>query len=175
MTRQLLTRSVPIKVDNTQIQFREGWVRKCLTRVAPRSQKPPFCHFSIARKVGKVVATCRQPQHAEELGQLAEQHPEALYVARLSSWCNLSSTIPPLVHGIAGWDLAQQAWRDWPGQFYSLQWNGLTANQLMSMFFSWENSCDNRKSCDKRWQGFAALKASMSCSTMQELPPSRPG
>ena len=86
MTRQLLTRSVPIKVDNTRIQFWEGWVRKCLTRVAPRNQKPPFCHFSIARKVGKVVATCRQPQHAEELGQLAEQHPEALYVARLGSW-----------------------------------------------------------------------------------------
>ena len=95
MTRQLLTRSVPTKVDiihwilssldNTQIQFQEGWVRNCTTRVAPRNQKPPFCHFSIARKVGKVVATCRQPQHAEELGQLAEQHPEALYVARLGS------------------------------------------------------------------------------------------
>jgi len=37
----------------------------------------------LTRKVGKVVATCRQPQHAEELGQLAEQHPESLYVARL--------------------------------------------------------------------------------------------
>ena len=72
-------------LDNTQIQFQEGWVRNCTTRVAPRNQKPPFCHFSIARKVGKVVATCRQPQHAEELGQLAEQHPEALYVARLGS------------------------------------------------------------------------------------------
>ena len=36
------------------------------------------------------MATCRQPQHAEELGQLAEQHPETLYVARFYSESNLS-------------------------------------------------------------------------------------
>ena len=42
-----------------------------------------FHLFSPApRRVGKVVATCRQPRHAEELGELAEQHPETLFVAR---------------------------------------------------------------------------------------------
>ena len=65
MTRQLLTRSVPLKL------LLRSFGSSFVTLFSP-----------APRRVGKVVATCRQPHHAEELGELAEQHPETLFVAR---------------------------------------------------------------------------------------------
>ena len=143
MTRQLLTRSVPIKVDIIHWIIHKYNSKRAGSGIV-RPELPQeiknrlFVTFPLLEKLGKWW------RHADNLNmqKSLDNLLSSIQKPSMSQGWALTYLItfqPPLVHGTAGWDLAEQAWRDWPGQFYSLQWNGLTEKQLMSMFFSWEN------------------------------------